>query len=41
MKRYPRPKLDATMHFSTLKTAFKIEQKNVKSRKIANILKNG
>jgi len=37
LKRYPSPKHTARMHFYTLKTASKVEQKMWK-RKIANIL---
>ena len=39
MKRYPIPILAAGMHFTALKTAFKIEEKNRKTRKTAKILK--
>jgi len=36
---YPTPNLAARMPFFYLKKAFKIEKKNVKTRKIANIWK--
>jgi len=38
MKKYPSPKLGVRMHFSSLEKALKIEQKNVKTGKIANNL---
>jgi len=38
MKRYPSPKLAAQMHLSLLKNNVKNKQKNVKTRKNANIL---
>jgi len=39
MKRYPSPALALKMHFPTLKTALKkLNKKNVKTRKIDNIL---
>jgi len=37
-EKIPNPKNAARMHFSTLKTALKIDHKMQKTRKIANIL---
>jgi len=34
MERYPSPKLTAEMHFPTLKTALKIEEKMRKHKKL-------
>jgi len=39
VKRYPSPELAARMHFSFLKNSVENRAKNVKTRKIANIIK--